>query len=283
MNFKFLSLMTVALAGSVSESLSGTIAEEVIGALYNKMAEWLSETITSMMQYATGISTNFWGNEVIAGFMELSRWVAYAMFFVGIFFVIADYIEDRSANKPVYLSTLVVNIIKGMAFAFLAGYICQYSLLFVESLTGTLTSFILPFDITNFNAMTLITPLAMLLLGIIAAAYFIFQSLKRFGAMLIQAVTAFLYVPAIVRGDAEAIGNWLKRTIAISLTFFLQFVLFHLGLNFLLSGVELIGLALWFSMGSVTKILDRYSIQLGNGGGGGAMYAAMMGMQMVVR
>ncbi|MEG1640872.1 MAG: DUF6045 family protein, partial [Ruthenibacterium sp.] len=98
---------------------------------------------------------------------------------------------------------------------------------------------------------------------LIAIAGFTCVSMMRFGAMLIQAFTPFLYVADMMRGHMSSMGDWLRQTIAIALTFFLQHILFFQGTVCFSTGSPLVGGMLWLTMFFVSKYLTKFGISSG--------------------
>lgn len=114
----------------------------------------------------------------------------------------------------------------------------------------------------------------------IACIYFLYQALKCFGAMFVQIMTAFLYIPGILRGDTTAMGSWMRQTVAIALSFFFKYLCFYLALVYLVQGNIYLTITFWTVMAASDKILDKFGWSFGTGGNlSGAANLAMQGLQ----
>lgn len=240
--------------------------------------DWL----TMFLSWSVTPAQDFWSNPLVTGLITVVTWTGRALMFCAIIVMIVDAVEDVAAGKAVYASTIVGNIIKGMLFVELAPFVGKYAITLCDTLVTSI-------DIGAYTSNTtdLITAMQMsapvLIISLIGCLVWLFQALKRFGSMLIQIVSCVLYVPSIVRGDTTAMGSWIRQTIAIALTFLLQYVLFYISLVFLLGGQWLLAIAMWISIGSVPRLLDKYGLSHGGGGMATAGHMAMQGISMLAR
>ncbi len=236
--------------------------------LLNKMTGFY----TSILSYVTTPFNDFWDNPIIQGAVHFSQWVAYAVMGVSILFMIIDYAEDIAAKSSISISEMVMNIIKGFVFCLIAPQLSILAITLGARLAGTL-------DLTSMaNALnsnqivdaiknTGVAQILWIIACLIAFVVFLFITARQYGMMLIQIMTYALYVPGVVRGDTQSMGAWMRQTVAITITYLCQYFLFYLGMVFTtlnsLAGI----LVCWTGMAAASKVLNKFGLSAGFGGG----------------
>lgn len=115
------------------------------------------------------------------------------------------------------------------------------------------------------NGVLLDTAVISIIVLIATVAFFVY-TLFAVGGIFIQAATVFLYVPDIMRGKDTAMGEWIRQTVAILLTFLFRHLLFVIGLAAALSGDVITMAVAWITMFSVAKLLQKFGASSGFGG-----------------
>lgn len=195
-------------------------------------------------------------------FIQTGMMLGRILFVCTIVILMLDIVEEIGSMKneqfkAVEWNTIIINLIKAVVFVEAAprgSIICLY--LVVDSVNS--------FDPAPYlNNIPNAPEIFGLIVIIIAVGGFCIVTMMRSCAILIQAFTAFLYVPDIVRGHTTSMGNWIRQTIAILLTFFLQYVLFFQGLVAYFNFQYIIAITLWIGMMNVSKFLDKYGMSSG--------------------
>lgn len=253
------------------------IVNAVADMFLNSMQKTFLEFATLILGWVNTALNSFWNDGVITGLFEVSKNVGRAIFVLAFIVMLLDIVEDHAANKPVYASTVIGNIFKALFFIEFAPVLGQYSLLVGERLMSVIN---LSESLSVLNLSERMTATGLIgaiqwIIMLVALIYFFIATLKRYSVMLIQILQCTLYIPPILRGDTTAMGGWLRQTVAISLTYFFQYLLFYLGLYFYLRSNLLPSMALWLGMKEVPKILEKYGLSMGTGGNIGSSIAGL--------
>lgn len=92
------------------------------------------------------------------------------------------------------------------------------------------------------------------------------MSLFSVGAMFLQALTVFLYVPDIVRGRTTSMGDWIRQTLSILVTYMFRNVLFFIGFTSAIN-LDIIAMSCaWITMIGAAKLLQKFGMSSGFGG-----------------
>lgn len=259
--------MIETVVQTVIDLFSGGL-QKVFLRITNTLLGWVNTSISS-----------FWHDDIISGLINISKNFSRAIFFVAFIVMIIDILEDRSAEKPVYPGTVIGNIFKGLLFVELAPIIGQYSMEVGEKMLGVIN---LSQNFTSLGTAETILGIGLIdgIAVFIALVYFFVATLKRYSIMLIQILQATVYIPSIVRGDTTAMGGWLRQATAIILTYFFQYLLFYLGLFFFLQRNLLPAISMWLGMSQVPRVLDKFGLSMGSGGGSTVASLAQTGLML---
>ncbi|MPN13113.1 hypothetical protein SDC9_160433 [bioreactor metagenome] len=190
--------------------------------------------------------------------------------------MIIDYAEDIAAKSSISISEMVMNIIKGFVFCLIAPQLSIMAITLGSQLAQTLnlTSVVGSVSAPPVVDPTAITYFIWILVCLIAFVIFLFITARQYGMMLIQIMTYSLYVPGVVRGDAQSMGAWMRQTVAITITFLCQYFLFYLGIVFTTLNSPFATLICWTGMASAAKVLNKFGLSAGFGGGTQALSLA---------
>lgn len=244
----------------------------IINDAFSVFTQRLTETILSFFTNALAKVMSILNESVFAVFnepmiislLDFGIWVGRLVFVVSIVILLIDLAEEASSFKSdqfkvIEWPTIFFNIIKAVAFMEFAPRGAVLAMQVSSSMVGTLDAAEYFKDV-SFSPGNL--TMAMLI-GLVAAICFAGVSIMRFGAILIQAFTPFLYVADIIRGHTTSMGDWMRQTIAIILTFLLQNILFIQGCISWASGSTIIAYMLWLTMVFTSKYLTKFGMSSG--------------------
>lgn len=250
------------------------------------LGEWLQIKVVNMCQEWIGISTSasdgFWHLPLMVAFVNFIRWVSVGMVAASTVMLLADIIEEAGKDRHIEWSTVIMNFFKGLGFALIAPSAAINMLMISSQLAGALD---LSTALIYTNDQMMDMPASLLLIMLIACVVFAFMSLSRFGTMLVQVVSTPLYVSDIVRGETAAMGSWIRQTVAISLTYLIQTILFYLGAYFITMYAQpFLGYACWFALPNVARVLQKFGMSTGvTGVVSSAASVAQAGLQLAAR
>lgn len=249
---------------------------------------WLSDMLQSVMIWLNYLNINFWDNTLIVALLKFSAWINGIVFVVAFLLSVFDMAEEAGSFKQINFVVMITNFIKGNIFVLCYTFIAQY----IMNIANILNEY-LPLNITvNKDIISDriaiiaqtggVIPDVLALLGFLVASIgFTVTALKRYGLMFIQILTSAFYIPDIVRGETQKIGDWLRQTIAIAFTYTFQFLLFYLGMMIILTATVftniLLGVGLWLCIPAVSMLLAKFGISSGSKGmlSSSLMYSGM--------
>lgn len=222
--------------------------------------------ITSFMNLIELVSSNLlklFDTPIIVDFMYAGIWISRILFGATIFILLIDILEENGSWKSdqfkvIEWTTIFLNLMKAAVFVEAAP---RFAILAIHLTVGSVSSFDPKPYLTGIPING--TSLLAIIIGIVAVGGFAITTLMRFVAILIQAFSSFLYVPDIVRGHTTSMGSWIRQTVAIVLTFFLQYTLFFMGLVCFCESEIILACALWIGMFLCAKYLDKFGMSTG--------------------
>ncbi len=229
-----------------------------------KLEECLINFFMQVLQVVNSLLLTTFDIPMIVDFVEAGIWMGRILFGATFVILLIDIMEENGSwksdqFKAIEWTTIFLNLMKAAVFVETAPRLTILSMKLVADSVNQ-------FDPTPYlNGMKswIGTLFIGIIISIIAVGGFAVVTIMRFGAILIQAFTAFLYVPDIVRGHTTSMGSWIRQTVAILLTFFLQYVFFFLGLVACLEVNLVVAAILWMIMIYVAKYLDKYGMSSG--------------------
>lgn len=263
------------------EGLINTATDSFVSSFFASIEKTLIEFFMQLIQLVNTSLLGIFDMPIVSDFVQMGMTVSRILFGATVVILMIDVIEEASSMKSdqakaIEWPTILFNLVKAAIFSEAAPQLSIIALRIVVEVVGQ-------FDPSPYlsGMMTGLADFALgTLIAIIAVGGFAAITMMRFGAILIQAATAFLYVPDIVRGHTTSMGNWIRQTVAILLTFFLQYILFYQGLVCCFEAQLIPALMLWLAMFYVSKYLDKYGMSSGITG---AISSASNAVQGAVR
>lgn len=236
----------------------------LFGSIGKMLNLFLVNSVMSAMGWLNTVGTGFFDAKIIADSFEFSRFLSYLVFGATLIITFFDIVEDLSEvgnGKTIEFATIFMNLFKGLMFIEIAPVLAKQSIIVGADLSSAFN--VDTSTITNgfFN-----NNVTLMLIILIASVSFFCLSLFSVGAMFLQAITVFLYVPDIVRGRTTSMGDWIRQTLSLLVTYMLRNILFFLGFLSAVN-VDIITMAIcWITMFGTARILQKFGISSGFAG-----------------
>lgn len=257
--------------------IGGGIVNAGLKWLFDQFGDWvgkwiydgIAKAVEETMKLTTVAANNFWDSPAVELLLNFSGWINMVVLVISLVFLCMDIAEQAGR---VSWSIVFTNFCKGMIFVAFNRYaglmvyqlaISTTSALRLDTNPPKLSSILDAFT----DASMIITALVALVVAIAFVAFFCMAMIRN-GTMFVQIFTSSFYISDIIRGDTAKMGEWFKQTVAIAATYFMQYLLFYMGLNNILGSSEhmLVNVATcWLTMFFVPKILDRFGYTSGAG------------------
>lgn len=256
----------------------------VFTAFEKRILNWIFEVGSNMLNWTSSITSNFWDFPLIKALMTFMDSILIMVFIASVAVALFDCVEEISADKIIQWPVVFTNFFKGFAFCIAVRYVCQYSMKLAYSITtllakGTgknMTEYASTFSGIKSTAIGLgfIIGLLIILFITIGIVVFFISALRANGNMTVQYMSSPLYVTSIVRGDTSAIGDWLRQTVAIAVTYVVQYFLFVFGLVLIAdynttsvtNGSFFTGIGFWMVLIAVPRVLNKFGMSSGSTG-----------------
>lgn len=233
------------------------------------------------------IGAGFFDSAFVSQTLNFTKWLSWLVLGAAFVIMLLDIGEELGGYRPgaggIEFTTIFTNFIKAIAFVLMAPDLAVNAMRLAASATGQMT---IDYETLRQEisggilSATLGTGgvIAGLAMVIACVAFFVF-TLFAVGSVFIQAATVFLYVPDIMRGKETAMGEWIRQTAAIFLTFLFRHLLFVIGMAAALAN-DLITMAIsWITMFGVARLLQKFGAS--SGFGGMVSHAATAGQSFV--
>lgn len=258
--------------------------------LVDRFHAWLLNLIMDAISWVEGAGAWFFNSMIVQKTLEFTAWLAWGIFGVAFVILLLDIGEELGGYKPgqgMEFTAIFTNFIKAIAFILMGPRLAVIAMQLAANATGQMSVdyTALKTEVPNMFSLNLggLLPLIPIII-LIAVIGFFCLTLFSAGGIFIQAATAFLYVPDILRGRTTAMGDWMRQTISILTTFLFRHILFIIGLAGALSGDYITMAVAWITMFGVAKLLQKFGMSSGFGGmvshttqmGQSAMYTMMM-------
>lgn len=228
-----------------------------------KSKEMMLEFLLSLIEMINTHLMNLFETPIIRDFVSMGTTIGRFLFAATLIILLIDIVEEAGSMKndqfkAIEWPTIFFNMVKAVVFIEAAPQLSIIALRMISISVGEFDpspylNSIINMDINMFG----------MAIAIIAVGGFTLLTILRFGAILIQAFSVFLYVPDIVRGHTTSMGTWIRQTVAILLTYFLQYVLFFIGLVSYFNTETITAYLLWLTMLYVSKYLDKFGMSSG--------------------
>lgn len=258
--------------------------------LVDRFHAWLLNLIMDAISWVEGAGTWFFNSAIVQKTLDFTAWLAWGVFGVAFVILLLDIGEELGGYKPgqgVEFTAIFTNFIKAIAFILMGPRLAVIGMQLAANSAGQLSVdyTALKTEMPNMFSLNLggLLPIIPIIILIAVIGFFCF-TLFSAGGIFVQAATAFLYVPDILRGRTTAMGDWMRQTISILITFLFRHILFIIGLGGALSGDYITMAVAWLTMFGVAKLLQKFGMSSGFGGmvshttqmGQSAMYTMMM-------
>lgn len=271
-------------------SLLNLAVDTLFGNLGDRFHAWLLNLIMDAISWVEGAGTWFFNSTIVQKTLEFTAWLAWGVFGVAFVILLLDIGEELGGYKPgqgMEFTAIFTNFIKAIAFILMGPRLAVIAMQLAANATGQMSVdyTALKTEVPNMFSLNLggLLPVIPIIILIAVIGFFCF-TLFSAGGIFVQAATAFLYVPDILRGRTTAMGDWMRQTISILITFLFRHILFIIGLAGALSGDYITMAVAWITMFGVAKLLQKFGMSSGFGGmvshttqmGQSAMYTMMM-------
>lgn len=268
--------------GDAIGSVFDTLGQQISGAIWDTMLQWMYETIYNAVADFFSIMGNMGADifelDWIKATIYLFTLFGWALFSAGVIVAVFD-VAIEYQNGRANIKTTAINILKGFFACSLIGVVPVELYKFCISLQNTFSH-----DLSGIFAGTQALNIAdqsmdilqggfaianqvnfdlFNILTLIAFAYCVikifFANIKRGGILLIQMAVGALYMFSVPRGYQDGFNQWVKQVAAICLTAFLQTSLLFLGL-ITFSGNMLLGIGIMLAANEVPRIAQQFGL-----------------------
>lgn len=267
--------------------------DTLFGSLFDRFHAWLLNLIMDAISWVEKAGLMFFDSAIVQKTLDFTAWLSWGVFGVAFIIMLLDIGEELGGYKPgqgVEFTAIFTNFIKAIAFILMGPRLAVIAMQLAANATGQMSVdyTALKTEAANMFSLNLggLLPIIPIILLIAVIGFFCF-TLFSAGGIFIQAATAFLYVPDILRGRTTAMGDWMRQTVSVLITFLFRHILFIVGLAGALSGDYITMVVGWVTMFGVAKLLQKFGMS--SGFGGMVSHTAQMGqsaastMMMLVR
>ncbi len=263
--------MTNVIGGMAAKGLAW-LFDQFAAWLYEWVYAGLSKFIDSVLQLLTTATNRFWDVPVIERLLDFSAWINTVVLAISLLFLIMEIVEQ---SDRVNWAIVFSNLVKGLLFVLFNRYIGLATYTVSQTV---IEGFDIDLQTPTFSGLTAMLSACLggitggffvtFMVVVVFAAFIAFfvMSLLRCGTLFVQIFSSSFYIPSIIQGDTAKMGDWLRQTIAISATYFLQYLLFYIGLDSL-TGVSpdafITTAVCWTTMFFVPKILGQFGYSSG--------------------
>ena len=217
------------------------------------------------------VSNDFWNHPVIETILDFSSWLNILVLVISLLFLLFDIVEEAS-SKHIEWGMIFSNLFKALVFCLTNRWLALMAMQLGENFVGYINFdkeiSSLKADLEQILSMAVsgVMQHILLLLIVIFSGVFFVVAVRRFGSMLLHILTSSFYIADIVRGDTTKMGEWLRQMVAISCTFVFQYLMYYMGIVFIISGDLVLGISMWFCLTIVSKALQRFGYSTGTKG-----------------
>ncbi len=261
-----------------------TLIKMGLDAIYASFGErfrlMLLDIIASVMGWLNALGTKFFDSPVVTATYTFTRWLSLFILGAAVIFTLLDVVEDLANVKPgqpIEWFTILLNFVKAMAFVEIAPVLSREAIMIGVSLIDQFQ------PDSSIDYATALPELLPLLFAVISIVAFFGMSVASVGEIALLGFTTFLYVPDIVRGRTTSLGDWIRQSLAVLVTFLFRSILFYIGFVGTINGDLITMATAWMTMLGVARILQKFGMSTGFAGvaqstmqiGQSALYTAM--------
>ena len=253
---------------SIATFLSDFIFNAVITQFSEKINEILIGYYQSFLNMTNQMVSAIGSDSLMESVADFCCNISLAMFGIGVILSIYDFLEAMAADKAVSPYNLLKSWVFGFAFSIFGGRIVLWIFDFAISLMAFLDLSVVTSEMGSHSLDSLTSDVGMVIVFtvilLIGSIVFIFRAATRWVQALVQVIQVPLFVLPIMRGDDTAFSSWGRATLAVALTFFVEYFLYWCGLTFLLTGYLMEGIACFIGCGGVSTQLGKYGMSKAN-------------------
>ena len=248
--------------------LMGLAIDTMFAEIADSFRSALLDLIITVISWLEQLGVSFFDSVFVSQTLAFTKGISWLVLGAAFVFLLLDIGEELGGYRPggqgVEFTTIFTNFIKALAYVLMAPDLAIIAMRLSTVAIGQMT---IDYDTFRSHAYgIMLDAIQIAFFVLVATVAFFVYTLFAVGAIFVQASTAFLYVPDIIRGKDTAMGEWIRQTVAILLTFLFRHLLFVIGLAGAISG-DVITMAVgWITMFSVTKLLQKFGTSSGFGG-----------------
>ena len=231
----------------------------IVGNSYGHLNIKCSSMIEPMLQKINGFSSDIWSHPLIENIIDFVASVGIVVFIYSIPFLLSD-IGSQVDNLD--WKTIFTTFVKSVIYVFTIKYfgVLVFSIgnLFIER-----TNFkIEPSGIMEFVERSELSLIMSIIINIIAFVFLV-MAYYRLACMLVHIISSVLYIPFIVRGDTQKIGEWFQIAVSLSVTYIIQFIAMYIALEQFFSNNFTMGILFVFVAFVCGYALKNFGYQTG--------------------
>lgn len=245
--------------------------EALLGNFKDRFDAWIINLVMEVISNLEKLGSGFFDSAIVKQTLSFTAWLTWLVFGVAFIILLLDIAEEAGGYKPgqsLEVATVFSNFIKALIFILMGPNMAVIGIQLATTMTGQLSVNYtdLRNEIPNVATFDLAGGLILIIVLLIALIGFFCFTLFSVGGVFIQAATAFLYVPDILRGRSTAMGDWIRQTVSIMITFLFRHILFIIGLTGALNHDFITMCAGWIAMFGTAKLLQKFGMSSGFGG-----------------
>lgn len=254
------------------ESIATFLSDFIFNAVITQFSETINEILTGYYQTFLRITNQMIaaiGSDSLMGSVaEFCCNISFAVFGIGLVLSIYDFLEAMANDKAANPYNLLKSWIFGFVFSLFGPRIVLWGFDFAISLMAYLDLSSVTTQMGSHSLNSLTTDVGMVLVItlvlLIGSIVFIFRAATRWVQAIVQVIQVPLFVLPIMRGDDTAFSSWARATLAVALTFLIEYFLYWCGLTFLMTSHVMEGIACFIGCGGVANQLGKYGMSKAN-------------------
>lgn len=232
-------------------------------ATIGKIFEAFRGMVFSVFEFSMNLVNNgnmeFWQDPTVSAVLSVSQYIGLVVMILSIPFLLSSIIQQLDS-----LDMKIVLFSVGKTFLFVQGSVLLGLLVFKNGLFF-ISDMNLNMDVSAIKD-SVGGSLMLVLFATIGSVIFMVISLGRCAAMFIHIVSAPLYVPYIMKGDKQKLGEWISMAFVITVTYVLQYILFYLAMISMSGGSLIKSIILMIACFSTKAALQRFGVSMSGGG-----------------
>lgn len=249
------------------------IATDIFGRLGDEMSriilEFLQTQLINLFNWLSGIILNFssdvFSNPIIVSWFSVVSLLAKLCFFVGLTIYIANACIKMSSGRKL----LMASDLKTYMFYLVLGWFgVDGAVIIFREVNTFLANNLITQNTQTLESDVLITYLepggvaiveiVMLIVVIICFVSFLISVMKRIGYIFALISVIPIYMLSFSKGYSSGFFSWLRMFASCTITFFLQYIIFYLGINILIANKFVLAVLFFVSIPVVPLVLAQF-------------------------